>query len=138
MTTPTKADWDRWQATLAKQTEMTRRCLVIPGSKRTCEHGTAGCGIAHTPLPLIDLDDQRAALVRVVVSQQWREAISFWWDEARGLGLDVDHPDDPWGDEEYAAAAAIAAKNMRGARMVRHFARFPCAADVIADLLGEP
>jgi hypothetical protein len=80
--------------------------------------------------------DHRAEKVRLVVSQQWVVAISFWWDEARGTGLDVDHPDSRWSDEEYAAAAAVCAKNMRVTRMARHFARVPPPVDVVDALLG--
>jgi hypothetical protein len=65
--------------------------------------------------------------VRDVVAQQWVVAISFWWDEARALGLDSA---EPWDDADYAVAAALAAKNMRKTNMVRHFARMPCAVDV--------
>ena len=71
----------------------------------------------------------RDVLVRIVVAQQWVVAISFWWNEARALGLD--DPESRWSDDDYAAAAAVAAKNMRVTQMVRHFARQPCADDVV-------
>jgi hypothetical protein len=90
--------------------------------------------LADEVLTIVDEREHRAALVRRVVAEQWGVAISFWWDEARGNGLDTldtDHEDARWSDDEYAAAAALAAKNMRKSTMVRHFARMPCAVDVV-------
>ena len=84
---------------------------------------------ASEPLPRFFTEaEAREQRIRDVVAQQWVVAISFWWDEARGLGLDQE---EPWDDADYAVAAALAAKNMRKTNMVRHFARMPCAVDLV-------
>lgn len=121
MTTATPEDWDRWQRTLALAEEQRTRCLVIPGSKRTCEKGTDGCGIAHRPLPLIDLADHRAAMVRAVVARDWAAACIC---QARALpDIDDDFSHEMGGSIFSGTAAEIA--------------DLPSADDFVAAILGE-